>query len=89
MQLADAGYIRGGGHCLDLLRRDAGVGGVEIQWVEEMLRRPLDELLNVLRHRCWRRSLDMLEDRVEDRARVSGEIGHKLGEFAVEVAEEQ
>ena len=87
MQFACAGHIGGGGQCLDLFNRHIRVGGVEVQWVNEMFRRPLDESIRMIRHRCGGRPLDMLEDRVEDRASVSGEIGHKLSEFPIEVTE--
>ena len=57
--------------------------------MEQMLGGPFDESGRVRRDRSGRRIVHMLEDRVEHRPGVFGQIGHELTEFAVEVAQEQ
>ena len=54
-----------------------------------MLRGPFDEGVCVFGDRSGRRIVHMLEDRIEHRSGVSGEIGHERTEFAVEVAKKQ
>ena len=52
-----------------------------------MRRGPFDESVCVIGDRSGRRIVHMLEDRIEHRPGVLGQIGHELTEFAVEVAE--
>ena len=54
-----------------------------------MLCSPFDECLCVIGDRSGRRIVHVLEDSVEHRPGVPGQIGHELTEFAVEVAQKQ
>ena len=56
--------------------------------IEQMCCCPFDERVRVVGDRGRRWIAHMLEDRVEHRSRVLGQIEHELTEFAVEVAEE-
>src|ERR1700730_6952613 len=89
MQFAASTDVGGGRQRLDLLGGHAGVGGVKVHRTDKMRRRPFDECVYVGGDRRGRRTVNMLEDRVEHRSRELGEISHELIEFAVEVAKKE
>ena len=86
---AGGGDASGGRQSLDLLCRDVRVGGEESGSMEKMPRRPYDEGGYVVGDGCERRTIDVLEDCIEDGPRLLGEIEHERAEFTVEVAEEE
>src|SRR5271163_4330057 len=88
-QLASAADACCGCERLDLLDRYIGIGGVDVQRMDEAPRRPFDECIRIVGDWGRRRTVDMLKDRVENRSRGFGEVAHQRAELAVEIAEEQ
>src|SRR5271155_2578332 len=50
---------------------------------------PFDESICIIGNRGRWRTLDVLKNRVEQRSNASGQIGHELAEFAVEITKKQ
>src|SRR5216683_8062403 len=86
MQFAASVDLRGGRKGLDCLGGDVGIGRVQINRTDKMRRGPFNEGVYVRGGRRGRRIRDMLEDRIKDRSRELGEIGHEVLEFAVEIS---
>src|SRR5207249_2323264 len=86
MEFRRASDVCGSRQCLDLLCGYVWISGVEIHRMEKMRRRPLDESVCVIGDRSGRRIVHMLEDCIEHRPSMLGQISHQLAEFPVEVA---